>query len=727
MTLSAGHKVGPYEILASIGEGGMGEVWKARDTRLNRIVAIKQLKGEHNVRFQQEARAIAAVNHPHICQIYDVGPDYLVLEFVEGKPIRGPMALEEASELANQIAGALELAHKRGILHRDLKPANILKTESGVKLLDFGLAKLMVNPDSDVTQTSDGMLLGTAAYMSPEQAQGRPVDERSDIFSFGAVLYELLAGARAFPGDTIAQTLSGVLRDDPAPLDSPLTSFIARCLAKDPARRFQNVQEMRGALQRALTKHREQPASNAIDSIAVLPFANNANDPDTEYLCEGIAENIMNSLAQLARLRVTPRSTVFRYKSSDLDPQTIGRELGVRAVLTGRVSQRGDNLLVGTELLDVAAGSQLWGERFYRKISDLFALEEEIAQKISESLRIKLAGDRTSEADISRPAKRFTENAEAYQLNLRARHHWTRRTPEHIRKSAELFQQAIEKDPSYALAYTGLADCYSILAVYSIAPQKESFARAKAAAVAALAFDSDLPEAHSSLGFIRAYFDWDWTGAEAELKRALELNPDLWVARYWYALILSSMGRFDEADVQIARGLELEPLSSVVMHGAMMNSCLAGRYAQTIEEGLRGIENDPHYFLIRHWLGLAYEMAGQHSEAIRQFEKAAELCDRRVSWVTGSLGHAYTTAGDRASAENVLKELLDLEQHGTIDRTGLASVFLGLGDRENALLSLERAAETRGLLAVMIKHDPRYKSLHSEPRFQALLQKVHLA
>ena len=728
MSLSAGDKLGRYEILAPIGEGGMGEVWKARDTRLNRIVAIKRLKGAHSGRFEQEARAIAAVNHPHICQIYDVGPDYLVLEFIEGQPVHGPMDLEQAAKIAAQMASALESAHKRGILHRDLKPANILQTEAGVKLLDFGLAKLTGSSDLDATKTTEGMLLGTAAYMSPEQAQGRAADERSDIFSFGAVLYELLSGKRAFGGETMAEVLSSVLRDSPARLDSPLENFLGRCLAKEPSKRFQGVSEMRNALEEALAKRGAASSSSPIDSIAVLPFANHANDPDTEYLCEGIAENIMNSLAQLGQLRVTPRSTVFRYKSSEADAQTVGRELGVRAVLTGRVSQRGDNLLVGTELVDVAAGSQLWGERYRRKISDLFDLEEEIAQKISESLRIKLAGDRRTGEAQPRPAQRFTENTEAYRLYLRGRHQFSRRTPDELEKAAELFQEAIGKDPSYALAYTGLADCYSILAMYCLLLPKEAFARAKAAAAAALAFNPELAEAHTSLASIRASFDWDWAGAETEFQRALELNPNYWGARYWYSIFLSCQGRFDEAEVQSARGLELEPLSPALTFSAMLNSYFARRSDQLIERGLAGIENDPGHPWIRITLGVGYEMKGWHAEAIGQLEKAVELSQRRMDWVVASLAHAHASAGDHMAAQKVAAEVLNRQRGESIDAYGLALAHLALGDHPNVLASLELGAQNRGgMLGLFIKCDPRFDALRSEPRFQAVLRKMNLA
>jgi TolB-like protein len=697
----------------------MGQVWKARDSRLDRTVAIKRLKGEHNARFEHEARAVAALNHPHICQIYDVGQDYLVLEYIEGTPLRGPLDVEEAQRLGSQIVDALEQAHARGILHRDLKPANILVTANGVKLLDFGLAKLVAH--ADVTRTEVGTVMGTAPYMSPEQARGMPVDARSDIFSFGAVLYELLSGSRAFGGDTVGQALSAVLLEDPPALGSPLESVIVRCLAKDPAMRFQRASDVRKALEGALARHAANASSGAIDSIAVLPFVNNAKDPDVEYLCEGIAENIMNSLAQVPGLRVAPRSTVVRYKAHDADPNAVGRELHVRTVLTGRVSQRGDNLLVGTELLDVAAGAQLWGERFQRKISDLFALEEEIARKISGSLRTRITGETKTV-----PAKRFTENTEAYQLYLRGRHHWTRRAPDHVRKGAEFFQKAIEKDPGYALAYSGLADCYSILAVYSILPPKEAFARAKAAAVAAVAFDADLAEARTSLAFIKAYFDLDWTGADAEFRKAIELNPDYWVARYWYALMLSSCGRFDDAEVQIERGLALEPLSPIVMHGACYNAYCAGRNGLAIERGTRGIENDPHYFLLRVWQGIGFSLEGRHAEAIRELETARELSGGVVSWVVGYLAAAYARGGDRDRAEALVAALLARHQREVVEPLSLTFAYLGLGDRDNALTWLEKGLETGGMLPVLVFGEPIIRSLESEPRYQEVLRKLRL-
>lgn len=697
----------------------MGEVWKGRDTRLNRLVAIKRLKGSHSARFAQEARAIAAVNHPNICQIFDIGPDYLVLEYVEGAPLKGPLANSDIAKIAADIAGALEAAHAKGILHRDLKPANILLTPGGCKLLDFGLARLTGDSDSQrETRTAEGTVAGTAAYMSPEQAQGQTVDPRSDIFSFGAVLYEMISGRRAFPGESMLETLSAVVMSEPPTLDSPLASVVSRCLMKRPDLRFQSAAELKTALSGS-------PAASpvgAIDSIAVLPFTNNANDPDAEYLCEGIAENIMNTLAQAPRLRVAPRSIVFRYKSADADPQAIGRQLGVRAVLTGRVRQRGDNLLVGAELVDVAAGAQLWGERFQRKIADLFDLEEEIAVKIAQGLRAKL-----SSSDHAARPKRFTSNTEAYQLYLRGRHHWIRRAPAEVKKAAEYFQQAIDKDPGYALAYSGLADCYSILAIYAILPQKEGFSRAKAAAVAATAFDDELAEAHTSLAFIRGYFEYDWKAAEAEYDRAHELNPSYWVTPYWHAMMLFSLERYDQAEQKIQQAVELEPFSPTVMHLAVAIPYYAGRPEVAIEYGIRGIENHPYFFLIRYWLGLAYEAVGRHEEAVSELEKAVELSSRSVTWVTGGLAHAYASAGRRAEAEAILRELLDRSEHGVVDAIGVATAYLALGDSANALDWIERGVEARGMLPLMIKGNPHLNPLRGDPRFQEALRRMNLA
>lgn len=749
MPLARGTRLGPYEILEPIGAGGMGEVYRAKDSRLERDVAVKVLPEDLSQspqalsRFVLETRAVAALSHPNLLAIFDTGSEngisYAVTELLDGESLRaklmqGPLPWRKAVEIGAALAEGLAAAHSKGITHRDLKPENIFVTRDGrVKLLDFGLARVESHGmDGETeTRTQAGTVLGTPGYMSPEQVRGVPVGPASDIFSLGCVMYEMITGRRAFLADTSAETLTSILRDTPSGISasgiqipSEVDRLILRCLEKNPEERLQSARDLAFHLRASLSSPSGVAAqpSRAIDSIAVLPLTNAGNDPDSEYLCDGITESIMNSLAQIAQLRITPRSTVFRYKGREIDPQAVGRELNVRVVVTGRVIQRGENLVVSAELIDVAAGSQLWGERYHRKVSDVFTLEEELAHKISESLRMKLSGE-----EKSRLAKRFTENTEAYQLYLRGRHHWIKRTPDHIKMGVDFFQQAIQKDPAYALAYSGLADCYSILGLYSLLPTKETLARAKAAAVASVAFDDELAEGHTSLGFIKAYWDFDWSGADKEFQRAFELNPAYWVAPYWYGIVLTSTGRFQDAEQQIRRGMELEPMSPAIMHGAAWNSIASGRYGQAIERCSRGLEFDPDYFLLRYWLGLAYICESRFQEAIREFETAASHCRREVSWVVGALGHAYAVAGDKEKATAVLEELRDRAKRETVDMLSVAVIYAGLGDSESTLVSLEKSVEARGMSGILTKGDPRFEALHTEPRFQAVLRRMNLA
>ena len=725
----------------------MGEVYRAHDPRLARQVAIKVLPTglardpQALARFEREAKAVAALSHPNILAIFDIGAErgivFVVTELLEGENLRaalarGALSWTKTAEMGATLAEGLAAAHSKNIVHRDLKPENIFVTTDGrAKILDFGLAKVSHDSGGDdlntaITQTEAGTILGTVGYMSPEQVRGAAASPASDLFSLGCVLYEMIAGRRAFQGQTAAETMTSILRDPPpsAPREIPseLERLISHCLEKQPEQRFQSARDLAFGLKAALAA-RSSPASadaaTAANSIAVLPFGNASRDPDTEYLCDGITESIINSLARIPQLRVTPRSTVYRYKTSDADPQAVGRELNVRAVLTGRVTHRGEMLIVGTELMDVAAGTQLWGERYNRKIADIFEVEEEIARKISESLRMKLSGD-----EKGRSAKRFTENTEAYQLYLQGRYHWSRRTPEHVKKGVVAFQKAIETDPAYALAYSGLADCYSILATYTVLPTKDTYARAKAAAVAAVAFDEELAEGHASLGFIRAYWDLDWPASEREFQRAIELKPDDWVTRYWYALVLTSLGRFEDSERQIAHGLRLEPQSPVVLHGAAMNSIATHRLGEAIERCRTGLANDPDYFLLRVWLGLALQVEGRHAEAVAEFEKVIELCD--VSWARGTLIGGYGAAGRREDAERMLQNELERGRE-TQDPIIFVWGYLGLGDFDSALDWAEKAVEARsGMLPVMIKCDPRFDPLRGNPRFEKVLARMRL-
>jgi eukaryotic-like serine/threonine-protein kinase len=738
-------RLGPYEILAPLGAGGMGVVYRARDPRLEREVAIKILPQHLSqspqalARFIRETKAIAALSHPNILAIFDTGVadgiTYAVTELLEGESLRagirrGPFAWRRAVEIGIALAEGLSAAHAKGITHRDLKPENIFVMEDGrTKILDFGLARIEViqmSADAE-TETAAGTLLGTPAYMSPEQVRGSRAGPVSDIFSLGCVLYEMISGMRAFPGESAPEIMSAILRDTPrepvareADLPADLIRLVFSCLDKNCDERLQSARAV-GVSLKAMLSFPGVPsqAHHPADSIAVLPFGKENNDADSDYLCDGITESILNSLAGIRQLRVTPRSTVFRYKGREVDPQIIGRELNVRLVLIGRIIQRGETLVASAELVDVVAGCQLWGERFRRKISDIFALEEEIARRISESLRMKLGGEQ-------KPlVRRSTENTEAYQDYLRGRHHWTKRTPDRLRMAADYFQKAIEKDPGYALAYSGLADCYSILGIYSILPSKDALSKAKAAAAAAVAFDDEMAEGHTSLGFVKAYLDWNWFSAEKEFQRALELNR-YWVTHYWYGILLTSSGRYEQAEEQIRCGIELEPLSPVVLHGAAWNALALHRFKVSIERCMRGLESDPDSFLLRFWLGMVYEMQAKHQEAIQEFQTAVDLCAAGVSYIVGGLGHAHATAGNRLEAFRIIEELLERAKREPVDLIAVAVIYAGLAEAEQALTYLEKAADARGMSGLLVNADPRYDTLRSDPRFQELLKRMNL-
>jgi len=755
MPLAAGDRLGPYEIIAPIGAGGMGEVYRARDPRLDRDVAIKVLPAEVSgdpqalARFEREAKAVAALSHPNILAIFDVGSaegrNYAVTELLEGETLRvrlnsGALPWRKAAELGTAIAEGLAAAHSKNVVHRDVKPDNLFLTSDGrVKILDFGLAKMpqaATGADETVTQgiTQAGMIMGTVGYMSPEQVRGTPAGPASDIFSLGCVLYEMFSSKRAFQGQTAAETMSSILRD-PLPdlttsvrdMPSELGRLIAHCLEKNPEERFQSARDLAFGLKAALTS----PVSGAsgapaepvklANSIAVLPFVNASRDPDTEYLCDGITESIINSLVQLSQLKVTPRGTVFRYKGKDIDPQAIGRELNVRVVLTGRVMQRGETLVVSTELVDVAEGSQLWGERYNRKLADIFELEEEIARKISESLRMKLTGE-----EQKRLGKRYTENSEAYQLYLRGRHYWIKRTIEGMTKGAEYFQQAIDLDPGYALAYAGLADCYIMLSSYIAIPPRDGYAKARSAATTAVALDPELAEGHVSWGFIRFLCDWDWLAGDRELRHAIELNPSYWQGPYWYAIVLAATGRHAEAEVQIRRAQELDPLSAAVGHVAGLISLLAGRFDQAVDRCLKGIEIDPGYPLLRLWLGMAYERQGRYQDALRELEIGAGLVGS-IPLAVGPLGFTHAVSGNRTEAERLLQQLLALKEPMPADPYSVALIYTGLGDKAQAVEWLERAFQDRfGWFMLFAKGDTRIDSLRGDFRIKSILQRMRL-
>jgi serine/threonine-protein kinase len=553
--MQPGTQVGPYELLEFIGAGGMGEVWKARDTRLMRIVAIKRLKGQHSARFKQEARAIAALNHPHICQVHDVGPDYLVLEYVEGQPLPCPAVPNEALRLALEMANAIEAAHAKGIIHRDLKPSNILLTpERSIKLLDFGLAKLMGDAPEATTLTIEGSVLGTAAYMSPEQAEGKSLDERSDVFSFGAVLYEMMSGKRAFGGGTTAQVLSAVLYQEPGPLraEPSLERIVRRCLAKKPVERFQSMSEVRRALEGLAGKCVEKQPS-----VAVLPFSIISADKEDEYFSDGLAEEIINTLAHIPGLNVTARTSSFSFRGKDLDIRKVAEILDVLTILEGSVRRAGNRIRVTAQLINAATGYHLWSERYDREMADVFAIQDEIAEAIASALKIKLSADAAA-------ARRHTPDILAYEEFLKGRHFLRKSTPESFRRGRECLERAIALDRDFALAYAELATCVRDGAGWQVETALQALPRARAFAQRSLEIDPALPEAHAELAAVALFLDYDWEIAGHHFRLAMTHGPTPATVSHLYGFYyLMPLGRIREAIARLKRSLTEDPLNTL--------------------------------------------------------------------------------------------------------------------------------------------------------------------
>lgn len=761
-------EVSHYRIIKKLGEGGMGEVYLAEDTRLGRQIALKVLPAsyqydpERRTRFLTEARAASALRSPNIAAIYDVGEHdgamFIAMEFVDGEVLseriaRRTMPTAQIIEITAQISDTLDEAHALGIIHRDIKSSNLMVTERGlVKMLDFGLAKVIRPETSDETdptvhlgaQTAVGIVMGTVSYMSPEQALGQRIDQRSDIFSLGVVIYEMLTGRLPFDGSSTTEIIDSIIHKEPIAIarfnyDVPpeLERIARKCLEKDRQRRYQTAREVStdlrnlrrygrtGETTNASGTGRTQPARRsrsrkAIDSLAILPFVNASGDPDAEYLSDGITESIINNLSPLPKLRVMARSTVFRYKGGQADPQIVGHELGVRAVLTGRVLQRGDLLIIKAEMADADDGSHLWGEQYSRKLSDIFIIEEEISREISEKLRLKLSG-----AEKKQLAKRYTENTEAYQLYLKGRFYWNKRTEEGLRKGIDYFKQAIESDPGYALAYAGLADSYNILASYSAVAPKDGFPIAKSAATRALDLDGELAEAHTSLAFARFGYDWKWTESEREFKRALRLNPGYAMARNWYAVTVVAQGRFDDAFEQIKRALELDPLSLPINTNAGWLLHLARRYDEAIEQYLKTIELDSGFGLAHRRLGQTYEQTQMYNEAVVEFQKAVNLSGEDAELLSAR-GHFYALVGESEKAREVLELLEERGKNSYVPAYLMARVYLGFGDNDRVFEWLDKACDERYGYLAYLNVDPIFDSVRSDARFAELVRRVGL-
>jgi eukaryotic-like serine/threonine-protein kinase len=842
MTLPAGTHLGRYEIRSLLGAGGMGEVYLAQDTRLGRKVALKLLtaefmKNEDRLRrFEQEACAASALNHPSILTIYEVGEDtglhFIATEFIDGCTLRERMArqermsLSEALDVAVQIASALAAAHAAEIVHRDIKPENImLRKDALVKVVDFGLAKLAEKseqpaiasevPTRALGKTHPGTMMGTVGYMSPEQARGLEVDARTDLWSLGVILYEIVAGRTPFLGATATDIIVSIAEREPPLLASYQTAvppelerIVKKALRKDREERYQTAKDFaldlknlrreleievelsrsvqptastggsatRGSraatvetANETLVPTRElgvahttaapggnpssaeylvteikQPrkatavalvailiavasiayfyftrSGKAIDSVAVLPFSNSSTGPDSEYLSDGIAESIINSLSQLPDLKVISRSSAFRYKGKETDLQTIGRELGVQAVLAGRLVQRGDNMIISTELVDVRDNRHIWGERYDRKLSDLLSVQRELAKEISEKLRSRLSGD-----EQERVTRSYTTNTEAYQLYVRGRHHWDKRTAEGFKRAIEYFQQAVDKDPAYGLAYAGLADCYALLSEYDVLPPGEAYPKARAAAARALKIDDTLAEAHTTLAYCKYSYDWDFAGGEREFKRAIELNANYATGHQWYAEFLTATGRFDEALAEANKAQQLDPLSLIIDNNVGDVYMAARQYDQALEQYRKTLEMNVNFARAYLPFSDALLCKGKHEEAVAAWLKWMELSGESAEAV--ALKAAFRKAGMRGFWRKEIELRKEQAKRRYVSPIWAARSYALLGEKDQAFEWLEQAYRERDNWLVMLKVFPWWDGLRSDPRFTDLVRRVGL-
>jgi len=705
-----GTTVGPYTLVALIGRGGMGEVWKAHDARLGRSVAVKRLLSLSES-FDREARAIAALNHPHICTVHDVGQGYFVMEFLEGQPLAGPLAPGPAVQLALQIIAALEAAHAKGLVHCDLKPANVIVANGRAKLVDFGIARLRSNASGDATITGAG-IVGTPAYMAPEQAQGRQPDARSDIFSFGALLYELLSGRRAFDGHSTAETLSAVLRDRPAPLHGPdrLVRVINRCLEKDPNARFQTATE----LMQALSVVADVSDASDAPSIAVLPFANMSSDPEQEYFSDGLTEEIINALAQLPGVKVIARTSSFAFKGRHIDIRQIAEALGVTRILEGSVRKGGNRIRVTAQLINVDDGSHVWSERFDRELADVFAVQDEIAAAISGELKVRLAG-----APQSRRTR--TPRLEAYEAYLMARHHQWTLTQTSLEGSRASYERAIALDPDYALPHAGLAELFHILASGRGADGHAYQKRIRDAADRALILDPDLAEAHAWLGVLATTYECDWTVADRRFRLATVRDARL---RHWNGYFhLRFIGRAAEAVWEHETALGDDPLSLITRVGYVMSLISAGRLADAGAQSRRLIEMAPDFRAI--YTLLAFDLVNARlTDALAFAERGHAL----ASWspgMPGLLAGLLQRAGDRERAAALMHGFTDPAVYGhPID---LALFHLANGEIDQAIPWINRALEQRHPFAMMtLIGGPYGAAIRASSGWPALARRINL-
>jgi TolB-like protein/Flp pilus assembly protein TadD len=749
-----GKTLSHFRVLTTLGRGAMGVVYEAEDTLLRRPVALKVLHPaflgdpERRERFKREARMAAAISHPAIATIHEVGEHegviFIALELIEGQTLRqvlsaGPLPVEDAVRNASEIAEALASAHQRGIIHRDLKPENVMVRPDGhVKVLDFGLAKSVEEPhaadasdliaaETRTRPTGEGLLAGTAPYMSPEQARGQKLDARSDLFALGVVLYEMLAGSNPFRRPTLADTVSAILMVEPPPLGQvrsevkePLARAVARLLAKEPEARHGSASELLADLTLDGGEEGATHQARPHRSIAVLPFTNMSPDPEQEYFGEGIAEELINALAQFEGLRVAARTSAFQFRGKGEDLRRIAHELKVETVLTGSVRKAGSRLRVTAQLVSANDGYHLWSERYDRQIEDVFAIQDEVTAAIVQALKVKLGVETRT-----RPAGRHRPSFDVWALYLEGRHHWNSRDLRGLHKALSCFEQASAREPSFALAHTGIAACHMVLGSMEMVPPATAFGQASDAIGRALAIDETLPEAHAALGFVR-WCKWDWTAGERALRRALELDPHYVQGRCWYALLLGYGGREDEALVQISRALDLDPLSHYahVMAGEVHRS--ARRFSQAVDSYRRALAINPDMAMGHLFLGVALSGAGSHAEAEAPFEMALKLSGR-APFFLACFGGARALAGHPEQARAVLEELQERSKAECVLPAPVALVYAALGDADQAFEWLERAYAERDALLKGIKVEFVLDGLRSDPRFFDLVRRIDRA
>jgi serine/threonine-protein kinase len=761
---------GRYQLLQELGRGGMGVVLKARDRRLARLVALKFLHAKDAAdpqtreRFEREARSASAVSHPRLCTIYEVGEDegqpYLVMELLEGTTLfdrlaQGPLPVPELLDVAVQIAEGVEAIHDAGIIHRDLKPANVFLTPTGVKILDFGLAKTGRGTEAtlDGFQTQPGLMVGTIAYMAPEQARGEALDFRADVFSFGAVLYEMATGRPAFGHGNAALTFDRLLNREPErpselnpAIPAALDAVIARAVAKEPAHRHPSVAALRKDLQRVrqgssvgprlparwrtlstgaalalallaagVAWLRARPATPQIDSVAVLPFASPGGDPGGAALAAGLTESLVNSLSRLPGLRVSPPSAVLRYRG-ERDLARVARELGVRAVVTGEVTQDDRTLVVSAELTDLSRSVRLWGERHRRAVTDIFEVEEDVAQSIADRLRPRLGS-----AARPRLVERATAVPEAYRLYLRGRQEWERRTDDAIRRAITFYEAAIDADPGYPLPHAGLADAYLS---FRREPPLETRPRAKAEAERALALDDSLAEARTSLAMVHFVFDRDWGAAEAGFRGAIALDPRHATTHHWYGLYLMAMGRSVEARRELEEARELDPFSAVIRTNLARNEFFAGNDEAAVTRLDSALQADPNFFLALGLLSQVRIREGRLAEAVAAADQASRNDDApdSMAW----RGFALARSGQVMSARAVARELEDASRRTYVDGYRVALVYAALEDPDRAFGWLETAYAKRSPWLSYVLRDPAMDGLRGDPRFDELLRRLRL-